>query len=213
MVFKLKKVFHTPDVAMDEYKESDAADVVELYEKLEGEDERLNVIDDLFQLQLQERDLDNYSPTNVPSLSLLAMEKLKAEKRPNSVFNLLECLTGHHEDGKQRLDIDRMPYPLLETNLQFFASEMHQQVTVHPTYHQWLGTMYAQFGERFLALFTGPMWKAEREEDEDEELHRQVLTKALKSSQQSPAQQSEPLPPSPVQRLDALSLARTTVHS
>ncbi|XP_072046199.1 uncharacterized protein [Amphiura filiformis] len=192
MVFTLKKTFKTPDIAMESMVlEHEDGGVVSAYKQISNEEERLNTLDELFQIELEKKKMTKYAPNNIPSLSLLAMDTLKRSNKPNSVANLLTCLTGCHDDGQERMDIKRMPYPLLDANLQFFASEHMQQVKIDPVYHQWLATMYANFGERFIALFTGPMWKVEKEVDEEEKVHQEVLTDAFKATKPSSVSPNE----------------------
>ena len=174
-VFRLKKDFETPDLAWESWGDVEEGNpFVCDFKKLQEED-RIDVLDKLFQIHLKDIGMEGYCPGNIPSLSLLAMNALKVAKRPNTVANLITCLTGTFADDTERLDINRMPYPLIETNLSFFSSEMRQSVKIHDSYHQWLQTMYAHFGEKFVALFTGPMWKVQ-ENDSD---HRRILEKAF----------------------------------
>ncbi|XP_065893778.1 uncharacterized protein [Dysidea avara] len=51
-----------------------------------------------------------------------------------------------------------MPLGLVEYIAQFFAADNLQQVSCPTDYRQWLQTMYAHFGQKWIELHRGPMW-------------------------------------------------------
>ena len=82
--------------------------------------------------------------------ALEAMRRLTEHDLRNSVYNLVSALAS----GK--LELDRMPFPLIEANVAFFAGS---PANVRPEYRSWLETMYVHFGQKFVNLFCGPHFK------------------------------------------------------
>ena len=82
--------------------------------------------------------------------ALEAMRRLTEHDLHNSVYNLVSALASG------RLELDRMPFPLIEANVAFFAGS---PARVRPEYRLWLETMYVHFGEKFVNLFCGPHFK------------------------------------------------------
>ena len=170
----MKKQYDTPDCAIESF--DIGRNIISAYQAIPDDEDKVDIIDRLFGLQLQSKGLETYSPGNIPSQALLAMDSLNSVNRPNSVLNLLKSLNGGS------MSLNRMPYPLIESNLQFFASHHVSQVRVAEPYRKWLATMYAHFGEKFLALYCGPMWKVDQGGDDDDAQHHQILEQAFRDT-------------------------------
>jgi hypothetical protein len=52
-----------------------------------------------------------------------------------------------------------MPFGLIDYNLRFFAAASLQKIGMEDHYAQWLETMFAHFGQKWLCLFRGPFWQ------------------------------------------------------
>ncbi|KAI8493169.1 hypothetical protein Bbelb_291730 [Branchiostoma belcheri] len=63
------------------------------------------------------------------------------------------------------LQLDRMPFELIQYQLEFYSSTNVHQVTIAPDYAVWLLTMCSEFPTRFMRLFRGPGWSGVPEED------------------------------------------------
>ena len=93
----LTEDFETPDLAWESWDNVEGGNpFVCDFQKLQEED-RIDMLDKLFQIHLKDIGMEGYCPGNIPSLSLLAMNALKVAKRPNTVANLINLIEfAHH---------------------------------------------------------------------------------------------------------------------
>ena len=102
-----------------------------------------------------------------PSMAVLpkaieAMRVLEEGNKQNCIYNLMTALANGN------LDLDRMPFSLIEANVAHFAGE---KVMIRQEYKSRLETIYCQFGEKFMSLYSGPHFKwtgGEDTADDDE---------------------------------------------
>ena len=92
-------------------------------------------------------------------LSVMAMGTLYKEGKHNLVYHLSKCF----ESPAPRMDLNRMPYGLIDYNLRFFSSNKTQKLGMEEHYASWLETMFSQFGHKWLCLHRGPVWQYEVE--------------------------------------------------
>ena len=52
-------------------------------------------------------------------------------------------------------------------NVRFFAADSSQKLGVEDHYAQWLSTMFADFGHKWMCLFRGPCWQYDFQEDDN----------------------------------------------
>ena len=114
------------------------------------------IVDDLF-LEIARKSGIDTNPKNFATLALAAMSTLKANKKPNLVYKWCECLV-RKESQKPVLEMSKMPFGLIQYQIEFFSCTNTSQIRESHDYKTWLDTMHAEFGGRFLKLFRGPMW-------------------------------------------------------
>ncbi|CAB3991294.1 Hypothetical predicted protein [Paramuricea clavata] len=103
--------------------------------------------------------------------SLKAMKTLFEDGKRNLFYSMAKCFERHsdHDDGEKlgtRMPLNRMPFGLIDYNLRFFAADSSQKLFIEDHYVQWLATMFAHFGHRWMCLHRGPYWQYEVREDE-----------------------------------------------
>ena len=76
----------------------------------------------------------------------------------NIVYNLFECLQKD-SNATTQMTLDRMPYGLIDYNIQFYASQQTRQIRCEEHYASWMETMFAHFGHKWLCLHRGPAWQ------------------------------------------------------
>jgi len=91
--------------------------------------------------------------------SVKAMETLYKGGKHNLIYTLSKCFEG----PTPRIDLNRMPYGLLDYNIRFFACSRTQKLGMEEHYTSWLKTMFSQFGHKWLCLHRGPVWQYEVE--------------------------------------------------
>ncbi|KAJ7373269.1 hypothetical protein OS493_012858 [Desmophyllum pertusum] len=99
------------------------------------------------------------NPADFASLSLGAMKVLQDNGKPNLIHTWSKCVLG--ENGKPLIPIHRMPFGLLQYQMQFFACTNVMQITEPEDYRSWRETMTTEFPGRFMRLFGGPMWSGQ----------------------------------------------------
>ncbi|XP_048587841.1 uncharacterized protein LOC125570328 isoform X1 [Nematostella vectensis] len=83
------------------------------------------------------------------------MKNLQMQGKPNLVYKWCQCLHGVNRS----LQLDRMPFGMIQYRIEFFSCTHIAQISVSPDYKIWLDTMEAEFGGgKFKRLFRGPMW-------------------------------------------------------
>ncbi|CAB4012017.1 uncharacterized protein LOC110237337 isoform X1, partial [Paramuricea clavata] len=135
-------------------------------------------------------DLKHFIPSNFIELSLLAMDHLKSNNKDNIVFNLCKSLGIMREDGSSaRLNVNRMPFGLLDFNCKFFASDDGSNLRASKDYKTWMETMYANFGNSWARLHLGPMWSYVDQVDEKENIeveNKENVEKSKGKNQEAP---------------------------
>ena len=97
--------------------------------------------------------------------SLSAMKVLHSESKHNLLYHLSRCFLLEEENGSTRMPLNRMPYGLIDYNIRFFSSTSSNKLGLEEHYAQWLETMVAHFGQKWLCLFRGPCWQYELNEE------------------------------------------------
>ena len=102
-----------------------------------GTDDILEMMDNIF-LNVAKRKEITSNPSHFISLSVLAMENLQNHKKINLLFKFAECVGKQRPDGSDTLmPMNRMPFGLLEYQIQFFTCTNTQQVReVHHNDHR-----------------------------------------------------------------------------
>jgi hypothetical protein len=98
------------------------------------------------------------------NVSINGMKSLFDENKNNLILKLSKCF--EKVEGKEeeyRMPVDRMPFGLIDYNINFFSSQSSQKLGVEEHYVEWMSTMYAHFGKKWLHLFRGPVWQFEEE--------------------------------------------------
>jgi len=96
-----------------------------------------------------------------------AMCELETHGRPNVVYFLCRCIAEKKEDGKTPLlPMDRMPFGLIQYQLEFFNATHVCQISEPEDFRLWRETMENEFGGgKFKRLFRGPMWSSCEQKD------------------------------------------------
>jgi hypothetical protein len=98
-------------------------------------------------------------------ISLRAMRELLTMKKHNLIYDLCACFEKRDNENETRMPMDRMPFGLVDYNIRFFAANYSQKLGMEEHYAQWLETMFAHFGHKWLCLHRGPTWKYDVEEE------------------------------------------------
>lgn len=106
---------------------------------------------------IQSVGLDFYKYVNADFLPsrLSAMKTFFTNNKHNLIYYLSKCF----QDSNPRMPINRMPYGLLDYNIQFFAKGSIQNLGIEDHYASWLETMFSHFGHKWLCLHRGPAWQ------------------------------------------------------
>ena len=108
---------------------------------------------------------------------ILALHKAGKE---NIVYRLA------HVFGKNKMDMQRMPFGLIDYNIRFFNAESTANLKMEEHYALWQETMFAHFGHKWVSLNRGPMWQYDEEEEEVKEKDAvqscDILAEALSSA-------------------------------
>ena len=126
------------------------------FDHIEDLGERKNVLNNMY-LQVANKMGIDTNPADYASMSLAAMVELQNNKKPNLVYKWSQCLTRKSE-GKPALKMNRMPFGLIQYQIEFFSCTNSTQVSETDDFRTWIDTMESEFGGRFIKLFRGPMW-------------------------------------------------------
>ena len=88
--------------------------------------EKMEVIDTQFVRTAVAEGIDS-NPADFASLSLGAMKVLQAAGKPNLIYKWSKCVFG--EDGKPLIPLHRMPFGLIQYQMEFFMCTNVMQVT------------------------------------------------------------------------------------
>ncbi|XP_078621591.1 uncharacterized protein LOC144887927 isoform X2 [Branchiostoma floridae x Branchiostoma japonicum] len=123
--------------------------------------------DKLFSVVATAKNISTY-PTDFFSKSINAMSTLQEHNKPNILYKFAHILsTNRPGTSTPLLQIDRMPFGLLQYQMEFFSATNVHQVSISPDYASWLESMCAEFPTRFLRLFRGPGWSGLESTDLD----------------------------------------------
>lgn len=89
---------------------------------------------------------------------LKGMKSLFDENKNNRILKQLSNCTVSLENN-YRMPMDRMPFGVIDYNVNFFSSQPTQKLGIESHYIEWMTTMYAHFGKKWLNLFRGPVWQ------------------------------------------------------
>jgi len=125
------------------------------------------------------------------------METLYKGGKHNLIYSLSKCFEG----PTPRMDLNRMPYGLLDYNIRFFACNRTQKLGMEEHYASWFETMFSQFGHKWLYLHRGPVWQCEVEPqatehvnvDEADSFDMDIIQSALQQSSLSLEDSSDTL--------------------
>lgn len=141
----------------------------------------LNYLYKLFVIDFGGMDLFNFVQSDFLDESLNAMRTLQQEGKKNLLYSLSKCFERRQDDITQtRMPLNQMPFGLIDYNLRFFAAD----ISIEDHYVQWLSTMFAHFGHRWMRLFRGPYWQYDVKEDHNnpEGVQISILQDALNFS-------------------------------
>ncbi|XP_035665314.1 uncharacterized protein LOC118408603 [Branchiostoma floridae] len=126
--------------------------------------------DELFSNVATARGINTY-PTDFFSRSLDAMTTLQDSNKPNLMYILARFLTEKRPGTSiPLLQLDRMPFGMIQYQLQFYNATNVHQINTSPDYAVWLETMVAEFPTRFIRLFRGPGWSGVASQDKNNPL-------------------------------------------
>ncbi|XP_078605180.1 uncharacterized protein LOC144878460 [Branchiostoma floridae x Branchiostoma japonicum] len=126
--------------------------------------------DELFSNVATARGINTY-PTDFFSRSLDAMTTLQDSNKPNLMYILARILTEKRPGTSiPLLQLDRMPFGMIQYQLQFYNATNVHQISTSPDYAVWLETMVAEFPTRFIRLFRGPGWSGVASQDKNNPL-------------------------------------------
>ena len=128
---------------------------------------KMQVLNHIFKLIIMEHggtDYLAYVTSDFLKTCFSAMNTLYEKKKHNLVIQLCKCFES--VNGVSRIPLDRMPFGLLVYNIRFYASSRTNLVGYEEHYLSWLGTMFAQFGHKWLCLHRCPAWQYETVPDQ-----------------------------------------------
>ena len=118
----LLKILMTTQLSGDALKEL----INLMYQKLEL-NEKIKVVDKQFVDAAISQGIDS-NPADFASISLGAMKLLQENGKPNLIYKWAKCVFG--ENGKPLIPIDRMPFGLLQYQMEFFTATNVMQVII-----------------------------------------------------------------------------------
>eukprot|EP00112_Aurelia_sp_Birch-Aquarium-sp1_P015505 Seg3441.2 transcript_id=Seg3441.2/GoldUCD/mRNA.D3Y31 product="hypothetical protein" protein_id=Seg3441.2/GoldUCD/D3Y31 len=130
--------------------------IVTLFDDLNGERQEKALLDELYAKVAKTSGITS-NPRDFASLSISAMLELQGANKPNLVYQWVKCIL-RRTGASALLPVNRMPFGLLQYQMEFFSCTNISQIHESEDYRKWLDTMEAEFGGRFLKLFRGPMW-------------------------------------------------------
>ena len=102
-------------------------------------------------------------------VSLSAMNTLFKENKKNLVYSLSRCFERRGTELDTRMPLHRMPFGLTDYNLRVFSANNTQKIGIEDHYVQWLETMFAHFGHKWMCLHRGPVWQYEVKVETDDQ--------------------------------------------
>ncbi|XP_063448946.1 uncharacterized protein LOC134728306 isoform X2 [Mytilus trossulus] len=118
-------------------------------------------LDQMFESVAEEEGL-KVGTANFTSLSLRAMKTLKENSKPNVVTDFVKCLGTKRPNSQEPLmPVTRMPFGLIQHQIQFFCASDIRQISIPDDYFQWLETLDAEFEDKLGRILRGPMWSGQ----------------------------------------------------
>ena len=120
--------------------------------------QRANLLHSLFMKYLQEDiciedfQLWQFVPSSFLEDCGLAIKYFLNKGKENTLLHLARIV------GRDRVQLDRMPFGMIAYNCKFFASERSGNIKIPDDYLSWMTTMYAHFGSQWASLHLGPTW-------------------------------------------------------
>ena len=115
----------------------------------------------LMVIELGGMPLYNFVEADFLDVSLSAMNTLFKENKKNLVHSLSRCFERKGAELDTRMPLHCMPFGLIDYNLRFFSANYTQKLGIEDHYVQWLETMFAHFGHKWMCLHRGPAWQYE----------------------------------------------------
>ncbi|CAH1242354.1 Hypp6614 [Branchiostoma lanceolatum] len=126
--------------------------------------------DDLFSSLATARGITTY-PTDFFSKSVDAMMTLQHSDKPNVLYKFASILsTKRPGTNIPLLQLDRMPFGLIEYQIEFYHATNVHQINTSADFAAWLETMTAEGSTRFMRLFRGPGWSGVASQDKNNPL-------------------------------------------
>lgn len=127
------------------------------------------LLNNLYKLIVEElggMDLYNFVQRDFLDKSLNAMMTLQQEGKKNLLYSMSKCFEKRQDDTTMtRMPLNQMPFGLIDYNVRFFAADSSQKLGIADHYAQWLSTIFAHFGHKWMCLFRGPCWQYDVQED------------------------------------------------
>ena len=126
----------------------------------------LNYLYKLFVAEIGGMELYNFVERDFLDKSLNAIRTLQQEGKKNLLYSMSKCFERRQDDTTvTRMPLNQMPFGLIDYNVRFFAADSSQKLGIEDHYVQWLSTMFAHFGHKWMCLFRGPYWQYDVQED------------------------------------------------
>jgi len=153
-----------------------AKDPVNLTSVIAGlDDTELIHFANLVFLELALKNGINSNPANFAELAVCAMKRLQENGKNNLVYKFALCIaTNRPESNDSLFPLNRMPFGMVEYQIEFFSSTNIMQISVPDDFKTWYETMCAEFPTRFSRLFRGPMWISVRLDQQKDPLTARV---------------------------------------
>ncbi|XP_078357969.1 uncharacterized protein LOC144642774 isoform X1 [Oculina patagonica] len=137
-----------------------ATSVVELKNAISVlDDASLSEIANMSFLKLAIKNGIDTNPADFASKSIRAMKRLQEHGKNNLLYKFAFCIANSRPGSDVPLfPLDRMPFGLVEYQIEFFAATNIAQLKVPEDFRIWHETMCTEFPTRFNRLFRGPMW-------------------------------------------------------
>ena len=115
------------DSSNSEFAEQSVLDQVKTILKKVQSAKLVDLMDELYLLQATRNGITT-NPGNFVTISIKAMSRLQSSSKTNLVYKFSEMLVAQKENMKPVLDLDRMPFGLLDYTIQFFTCSHVKQV-------------------------------------------------------------------------------------
>jgi hypothetical protein len=115
---------------------------------------KLNISKFLFKkmiLDVGGLDFYKFVSSDFLNISIKGMKSLFDENKNNLILKVSKCFEKVEGKEEYIMPVDRMPFGLIDYNINFFSLQSTQKLGVEEHYVELMSTMYAHFGKNMVA--------------------------------------------------------------